>query len=934
MSESYEFWNNESITKPVEKEKNVDQPRNLSPESLKSPDVKTYRDAIKEIKFWITSVLKNEKLVSQLSQNAEWNNSIEWLLAQNEQIQLLLSEMLSDYNNYIWTDKEQLKTMIQQEKLQIPDGQTQIMESMYEYMLQNDSIQWFENYLIHNGINIINLYLSTNLTKEWESTFISKNEIKIRLKTGRIQELYKWYREKHTEDSEALNKLEQELGQLNTITTFVKGSVDKEVKKYLGWKCSKTELANNLEWLLEKVNDNEMLKNFIGNKSQSSIDWLLRNSIKEYARLLNISDNNPQLLDSEKWDKIFNIQLRSYLYLYWIISHSEKFNSDVWVNLTKFDPKKWLDDNELWDILRSILMADWVMKSNWKNKYLASEQKLRKDQMDMDRTRRQTSREKINSIRNKKSKIEWQSLTQEKPQSLDIQNATWVEIAQDRDLWSRISENFNRKKSLDAPVNPLLQRNVLMKSWGDLAKENQGILSRYLNLKEVRQFFILQNNVLSFKNDVWERYKTKWITEHPEGNDGELDTIKNILLRLPSKYEENLKKAWENIDKKKDNAHETVKNYAIGAVIDNIKDMLQNIVNTNNTWFILDGFKFDENNSAKIENDCLLLSGKFNWETMNIKYDLKTWKLYMNSFINETSGMITITWSSEPKFELWELESFDNILDQFYASPTESMNTNIVSWVRSQSLPRKNENTPWWNTQNEQSTRPQPMHRLSMMRDKIREEHKLKFQKMCWTRLDEICWKIKDKVESKSIREPVALNLLRTLWIMPEDDNTKNIREWTDLYRIIKLITTPNNDIVDINKFSEYMKTFMDNICLSRWVNKNPQEQEKGDVAEIIFNENNEQSNISYVRDNAKNFDNEYSAANKKGQFDEKSNFWILKIVEEKFTDNKDRYPNRKLSASNIERFKNELEGEILEVKGLANLENKLNKAYNDNGLT
>ena len=887
-------------------------------------------DAIKWIDFWYIYIQpKNEKLISKLNQDAKWNDSIEWHLAQNEQIQLLLSELLSDYKKYIWTDKEKLKLLINQEKaligknwLQGNEQQSKMIESIYEYMLENDNELWFENFIMENSINSIKVYLSNHMGENWKILYISKNEIKARLKIDWFINLYKNYKQDYAEDSNVLVKLESEISQLKDVFCFVKNSIDQWIQQYLRWEFGKKDLAKYLSGFFEIAKKNENLKNFLDGKDENSIIWLIRYGIKEYARLLNISDGSHQL--KETWDKVFDMQIRSYLYLYWIIAY-EKNNQSNWLDWIIFDPNKWLDDKELWEILKAILITDWIIKDDWNNKYLASEQNVRKIQIIEWWKKRSEARTRINSMKNTNHQFEWQWIVQEKNDSLDIQNATWVEIAQDKDLWSKISENFDRKKSLNKPVNPLLQRNILMKSWRELAKENQEILSKYFDVKEIQQFFVLQNNILSFKNDIWESYKTKWISKHPEKNVSELDAIKNILLRLPGKYEENMKKLWGFINEKKDHAHEIIKNYALGAVIDNVKDMFQNIVNTNNTWIFLGGFRFDENNSARIENDCLFLSGKFNWESMNIKYDLKTWKIYMNSFINESSTMITVSSSNEPIFELWKLESFDNILEQFYKSPTESINTNIISRASIQPISKKNETIQWWNHQKIQSTRPQRMRKLSDMRDKIKLEHKLKFQRMCWTKLDDIWWKVKNRVEAKSIREPIALNLLRTLGVMPEDNWTKNLVWWnnpSDLYKIVQLIISNKNTLEDINKFWDYMKTLFDYIWL-RWWEKADHQDKTRDIAKIIFDENNKQDYIRYIRDNTKDFDTEYNLAGGKAQFSEGTNFWVLKIIAKYFTDGED-YPNRKLDYNNIDSFKRCLINDIEDAKDKNEAEKRL----------
>ena len=901
----------------------LESQQNNNPEKTKEITNNSYNilpaEQIWNIDFWYASDKpKNQRLVSHLNNSAEWNDSIEWRLAQNEQIQLLLSEVLSDYKNYISTDKENLKTLINQENAIIKnEAQTEMIESMYEYMLTNDNESEFENFIMTRSINTIKMYLSSHTDENWKFSFISKNEIKARLKIDWFINLYKWYREKHTENSEALGKLEQELKQFNNVASYVKNSIDDWIKQYLWWEYDKKELAEYLKNFLTKLKENEKLKGLIGSKDKNSIIWVIRYGIKEYARLLNISDDNPQLGESSDWDKVFDMQIRSYLYLYWLIAHSDKFT-----------PEKWLDDNELWEILKWILKSDWVIKDDWKDErgYMESEKKLREEQVKQDIKRRRNARLSINPMQNKEQKSGWLWLKKLENSGIDIQNATWVEIVKDKNLWDQIV-CFYRKEKKSEMEDMAIQRGVLMQTWITFTEKYKEILNNYLeNREDVKKFFFVWKYWPSFNSKEWGNFKDQRIKNHPENDALELDNLKNTLLNFISEYEENVRKTWNFIDEKKDQAHETIRDYALGAVIDNIKDMFQNIIDTNNTWNFMNWFEFDEKESVRVENNCLLLSGKFNWETMNIKYDLNTWKLYMNSFINESSGRITI-WSTKPDYEVWELKPFENILDDFYNSPTNSINNNVLSVTGNSYVSKKsNENTSWYQ-QEAQKSPPKAIHNISEIRRKIKEEHKIKFQKMCWTKLDEIWWKIKYEVETKNTQISVTSDLLKTLGVVPEyeqwDGKSINFTWWdnpSDLYKIVQLITTQKNTIEELYTFSNYMKTFMGYIWLNWWKNSNHQDKTR-EVSKIIFDENNKQDCISYIRENTKYFSREYGMAQTANQFNGE-NFWILRIISEKFTSGD--YPNRKLDSNKIKLFENGLEHDILAARDAAYANNLL----------
>ena len=148
------FWYN---TDELDKRWDDSKEANTAHEQKKS-DIEKTRNissvAIEWLDFWYQSI-QQKSMISE-------NDSIDWLLEQNEQVQLLLSEILSDYKNYIWTDKENLKLLIRQEKTLLEkDGiqehweQSNMIQSMYEYMLNNDDQLWFEIFIKLNETLIL-----------------------------------------------------------------------------------------------------------------------------------------------------------------------------------------------------------------------------------------------------------------------------------------------------------------------------------------------------------------------------------------------------------------------------------------------------------------------------------------------------------------------------------------------------------------------------------------------------------------------------------------------------------------------------------------------------------------------------------------------------------------------------------------------------------
>lgn len=834
-------------------------------------------DAIKWIDLWYEDIKKNPNFIVNLINQYEWDNSLTGLLAQNEQIQLLLDDILSDYWNYIKQDETALRRIIQEKKNNDPE-EWSMVECFEEYLLNNDSQEWFEQFLLSNKCitNVILSYFNGLInweTKELNTNLISIKNIKAKIKS-------EWYKKLYTDYNEWYDlKIDDHTSQLRDIGNLFKNMADNLVSIYLNW-SEDGNFLSTLEWFINNTRNNE---NFRQALESDHFNFLLRNSIKEYSRLIDTQSENLKLTKTN--DRVFDAQLRTYLFMYWMLFYPDIFKSKWW-SLDNYE-------SDLWNILEAILIADWNLdgteNNEGENLYIQAERSLQTERRKRDKEMRQNALRMRRSGHDVDGNLD-QILDRAENSNLDIQNASWVEIAQDMELWKSLNGFKMKESQYDADII-FTRKNVFKRT----CRKYKEVFNQF-NLK-ISDIFALNNNDFSLAIN---QAKLKELTDTLDAS--RINEIKILINWFINEFNNSLEEIGREMEDKKEAVHNVVKEYAIWAVIDNIKDMFQNIVGTSSEWTYISWFEFNEKESAKIEDNKLILSGKFNWETLVIKYDLNNWELYMNSYISEISNNTMVIWDKSPNLKVWELQPFQDILDSFYESPTESMSNDVFSKYVNTPTPQQRsgqDSNDGWERQHS------PRKGIEA-RKRMREEHKQKIQQICGTKLEDISWNVKDQVETRTTQDYVASNLLKTLNIMPEyDDYDKiiNIENSSDLYKTIQTITNSTNE--DINYFSNYLWKLMNYIWL-KWGKNNLFWQDKTtEDAKLIFNSNNSEKTVKYLRDKTGNFYDEYSNSNGKLLFDAWTTFGILGVINEKFVEWES--PNWKLKRDRIDTFNLEL---------------------------
>ena len=434
----------------------------------------------------------------------------------------------------------------------------------------------------------------------------------------------------------------------------------------------------------------------------------------------------------------------------------------------------------------------------------------------------------------------------------------------------------------------------------------QKIANQKIDLRsELSNYWIYNNDNNSFNKSardkfVFEKLQSSWLT--PE----EIETLWKTMEWLPSEIEKNYKILCGNFDADKNSFEKIAKIYALGEVIDKIKSLFSNI-NSKKLWNFM-GIELDENEPANVMNDCLFLKWKINWSEINIKYDLRTWKLYMNSFTEQTSNPpMIVVWNTKPNREIWDLGSFENTIsnmDSIFHIQNDDENTKGL-W----------DNYLWNSSKDGKDSK---------------QNQEMLIKKKLTNDLGNI-WKIvKEKAWEQGKENNVIDDLLKTFNILPDYWELKDVEFmwWSKLFILLESIKNTDNE-EDLLKFSNQMKELMSMCELSRWKNNEaPQKSEFSSVTIFDINENNAATDIiSLQKANKKFFLNESWEKEKlkssKSHFDSSVQLSFADIIVQKCC--KNTWDWRKISTIEMETFINSIKYGISDGKDLVACEELLN---------
>ena len=262
----------------------------------------------------------------------------------------------------------------------------------------------------------------------------------------------------------------------------------------------------------------------------------------------------------------------------------------------------------------------------------------------------------------------------------------------------------------------------------------------------------------------------------------------------------------------------------------------------------------DNNSPVDIIWNDMLIHGKMNWVKVTISYKLDNWEIYINSFIQKKIVPPKITiWNMEPDYKIWQIDSFDKILDNYYKLPTISN-----SWSENYKMDKN-------------------------QRAKMVNDNRLKFQELFGTKLDVIWEMAKYHIEKQSVRNSVIKTFCNTFHMNQEK---LEVTEWSNLYDTLDIIS--NSDTDTLASFSKNMEIFLNYFWLKWWDENNILDERNS----IIFDEDSRVDEwikdiqggmMNKIKESMKNFNNEKNKItyNNTWNFDNTYNIWLAWIIKE-----------------------------------------------------
>ena len=732
----------------------------------------------------------------------------------------------------------------------------------------------------------------------YENYPFSRNVLEVKLRNAwetKMQWNYK------TKNGIVNPEKEEEMEKFDTISNQITWNVDKIIWEYL--KSGKENFDQDIIWSLEDllakwIHGASIFEICSDQNQKDAFKLVLTSKIKNYSRFVRNNDD----IDLNTWDKQLDFQLKGYLYIYWVIFYSKsgyfKTNKDISYY-----------EEILPDLMKIIAFGDdkdFINKIKHKE-LLKFEKKIEEERKMRDQIMRQEIAERNNKkneqalIRNNEPKnLEWNL----REKNLDLQNASGLEIAMNQKLWAQLpkfelqgNEKFEINKDNNVKREAFrvaFQRFIEQKvSVGQ--ESDQIYMKSVINLWQLSKFYNSENNTID--SNKLEEFINKLVWY----SDEEKDQILKAINQFPNYVNNAVKQLWEKANNMVDNVSNDIKMHAIGALIDNVKNIFSQVWDEK-MWFMFQWFEFNEKDPVTISWSDMLINWKVNWTDVVIRYNLYSWELFINSLImeNDTSTRITI-WNKNPDYKIWELESFDKILNNYYEIPTLSVNN------------------PWKG-------------RLSAARRKeLNDQNKSKFQELFWTKLDIIGDLVKNHTEKQCIKNSIVNEFLITFNITRPDYNDGSdkvvLENWSNLFDLFQIIERTNDSSV-LSAFYENIKKISKYSWLERWKN-NENQNKKNWFSEKIFdteeNEDNERlaPDILYLKRKSEKFYEEKNRIKSwNNVFGAWFDLWFADIIKDKMTEW--TKPDWKLDIVKMNNFVKLIENESTVLAGILSADKDL----------
>ena len=872
-------------------------------------------------------------IIKKLKEKYRDDNSLEWSLLNNPQIQSLLASIVSWYASEWASDtakhskKEATKEDSTDKKSNNWEEENnweekkQSVESREAYALRESTYEKFEDWLLSKDwIRTLMNEIDNHIDEKWnliENYPIDKKDLGLKLGKARITNLHSNYNLTNGifDDSEKKK--------LKDLWTVIQDGVNNAVKNYLvtWWDTFNDEMVKNLKSAIFEWENGNILKWLKGwTKEKDEFQILLRDYIKKYSNLV-LEKKGDEVVDVNlnTGSKQLDLQLRSYLFIY-----GKTFIPEIFSN-------QWWYEANLLETLKIILSEDYQsLEKKIKNKWLLNKEKqAEKLRRERDNRRRQEAAQRIREW-NERTISNIPSLDKEhtniegiQTKSINVNTATWAEIAADANLWNELSDYELDIKEPDLKEQ-WTKEIAFNEAWKNFIQSHDDVKST-ITMRQMRNLFDINNN--TFNISKWENF-IKYNRLLKDMAPGEVEEIRNALISFSSIFNDTISKLSNNSSELKTKMWETVKTYAIGAVIDNVKDvfsMASNEWNQNEKSWKFKWFELNTDKPVIKHWNNIIISGLFNGSDVKVRYNLKTGELFMNSLIHKDEvnpNKISIWDKSSIEnpdsidYPIWTIKPFNDILNDYSKLPPKLPENNINNLPSPEKRIWQSWFNRWnWNRPIQNITKVPSQPNIPKKEEIKAREEKTK-NDMLNSQMDLISEAVKQNSEAQVHKNSVITKFFKTfnIWWF----NSLDFNKWSNLFDMIQIFD--NSDSSSLEIFNDiFMPEIMEHSWLKWWDN-NAYQDKKNKKSEKIFDYDGSDENIIWLRDSFNNF--------KPSQFSWVANFeashqlWFVKLIKEKLLDDS----NSKLDKTKMNNFKKY----IIDFDPEKELDKKLDKDLNE----
>ena len=635
----------------------------------------------------------------------------------------------------------------------------------------------------------------------------------------------------------------------NVVVNLIDAAVWKHLKSW--WKDFNRLMIENIESSLANGNNSEHIKKIYENQElKDQFEVFLIENIKKYYNI--VVKNNKVSLNT--WDDQIDLQLKSYLYIYGKFFYPDIFKSNQTESFY---------ESTLLKIMKAILVFDGKIQDLEYNEFVERMRRSEEERKKREEIRRQRIARKNWELNNRSQKpVQQESLEYDNnlgTKSLDLTNATWAEIAASANLWKEL-DDYNLDYDKSEHKDQWIKETSFDIAWDDFINSHDNIKS-IITKEQMRDIFDFETN--SINRWEWENFKENnplfdWMSQEA------IKQIYNTLNNFSSIWDDTITKLNNNSTNKKTKITETVKTYAIGAVIDNVRDSFS-IINEEENWDFK-WFKLNEKEPVKKIWNNVVIFWSYNWTEIKVRYDLNSWKLFVNSLFHRLSPTkITIwdNWSID--HYIWAIKPFNEILNETYRLPTQ--------WNKSD----KPVPTRMWNYQWKSETKTDnyenidggltvdwghnfwkiesiPQNPQSHESTEIRDRNK-DIKKVLHSQLDLISDNVKEFMEVQATQNSVIESFMKTFNIMRSswNNSTFDFNKWSNLFTFLEIIertwSDKGNGLQALNHFNNnFMPTIMEYSWL-KWWQENKVQDKRNERSRKIFNNDEANDDAIYLKD-------------------------------------------------------------------------------------